>query len=700
MHIAIVHYHLSPGGVTSVIRDQSQLLREAGIPHVILCGRTSPSDLPVRTIQSLDYLRSSRLAASDLLAEMRSQSTEALGTQPDIWHFHNHSLGKNILFPEIVALLADGGEKIVLHIHDLVEDGRPGNHPLIASQPKLYPFSPDILYAFINPRDRDQFIRAGLPPENAIHLPNRIPPSDPLPTPEGPPLILYPSRSIRRKNIGELLLLAALSPEGTRFAITRAPENPEALAIHNAWQDFALKHRLPVEFSVVDRIPPHPGSDASFPSWQRAATHFITTSVAEGSGLVFLEFAASAKPLIGRNLPTNPFPGGSSLYQKISIPSTWFDPDLLRLHLTASLTETHQLYGLPLDPSGIGLAWHSIHDDGHLDFANLPEPLQKQAILKILSDPSALPFINGIPARQWIADILGNPATSLTEIRQPAPSLISIYSDLVNTPNSKPLHLPPSNILRSYLTPENFHFLLTAPPRIRTVIFDIYGTLLIAPPGAVRHDPAFDPTLIGILESFGHTSPPSPTLSLHEAVLRHHSISPHPHPEIDLRILWQKILGTTGDLTSLVQAIEDAWHPSLPMPAASDIILHLSRLGLHLGLLSNAQSNTLPTLTEKLGLLPTAFDPQLTILSYRHLIAKPSPALFSLLASRLASRGIAPHETLFVGNDPLQDILPAARTGFRTALFTGHPDSLRPGDCEPDLILNSLSDLQQLIHNL
>jgi putative hydrolase of the HAD superfamily len=116
------------------------------------------------------------------------------------------------------------------------------------------------------------------------------------------------------------------------------------------------------------------------------------------------------------------------------------------------------------------------------------------------------------------------------------------------------------------------------------------------------------------------------------------------------------------------------------MSGAAETLHALAATGIPLGLLSNAQCNTLPSLGE----LAPLFAPDLTILSYQHGIAKPSPGLFDLLAARLAKRGITPAETLYVGNDPLHDIEPAAARGFRTALFTGHPDSLRNGFCFPD----------------
>ena len=698
MRVAIVHYHLSPGGVTSVIRAASHSLEDAAIPHVILCGSCSPTeDLPACVITELGYRKSSERSAAAVLADMRSACMEALGGPPDVWHFHNHSLGKNILMPEIVALLAGTGERLVLQLHDLAEDGRPQNYPLIADQPHLYPLSPRVIYGFINRRDRDHFIQAGLPEENAAYLPNPVPATESSRSTKQQPLVLYPSRAIRRKNIGEILLLSILSPAGTRFAITRAPEDPSALAIHEEWRAFSEKHRLPVDFNVVDRMAPDLESDPSYESWIKAATHFVTTSVSEGFGMIFGEAIACGKPLIGRDLPTHPFSGQQDLYQRISIPSGWVDPEMLRIHLTAAQTEAHRLYRKTLPGNVIGQTLEALYEDDHLDFGNLPEAIQKQLLLRLLEDPSSEFFIGGESARTWLARVLAHrePHSSSVKALPPHPeTILRLYEYLMARPLAPAAWLPPDRILGSYLAPENFHFLLTSPPRIRAVIFDIYGTLVIAPPGAVKPDPTFDPSLNSILESFGHPAVgDSPTSTLHQTVTRHHAGSAGGHPEVDLREIWREILGTHVDTTPLVQAIEDAWHPCQPMPGAPEILRLLAARGILLGILSNAQVNTLPTLDKTVGPVSPLFHPELSILSYQHRMAKPSPDLFRLLAGRLAAIGIAPSETLFVGNDPLQDILPAAAVGFRTALFTGHPGSLRPGDCSPDLTLQSLSEI-------
>ncbi len=716
MKIAIVHYHLRPGGVTSVISTTSDALTSAGIRHVILTGGDGPVRESHRIIPALGYLTDpGNESARSLLDSLCHGACEALGGPPDVWHFHNHSLGKNAFIPHVVSNLAEMGEAILLHIHDLAEQGRPENHHLIADIAELYPFSPRVHLAFLNSRDLGLFTAAGLPPAQAHLLANPIP-RFPVPTPvpvTPAPLLLAPVRGIRRKNIGELALIAALAPAGARVAVTRAPENPAALPIHDQWSAFAARHHLPIGFDVVDRYSPCPGATSDFHSWITHATHFVSTSVSEGFGLTYLESVARGKPLLGRRLPHLTHDHGfraGQLYDAILVPIEWVDLNVLREQLTLAMERGLRLYRRPIHTASVAVVLEKMATDGLIDFGNLPEPLQ-QGVIERLADPTerAIPLVlidhSTHPLVEWLADVLDHRSPSIT-LDQLAPwspetyqsKLSDIYHQLMVAPVSVVRHIPPGRILDLHLAPENFHFLLSSPPpptiakrRFRAVVFDIYGTLLIAPAGGVKPDPFIDPVLREIIRENGHSPPVSPSGDLHAAVLRHHAAANVEFPEIDLRMLWREILELDDDqeVTALVLAIEDAWHPAKPMPGAVECIQQLARTGVSLGLLSNAQCNTLPTL----GPVADFFAPELTLLSYQHGIAKPSPELYQTMADRLAGRGITPRETLFVGNDPLHDILPAAEAGFRTALFTGHPDSLRPGHCRPDIKFGKWTEL-------
>lgn len=121
-----------------------------------------------------------------------------------------------------------------------------------------------------------------------------------------------------------------------------------------------------------------------------------------------------------------------------------------------------------------------------------------------------------------------------------------------------------------------------------------------------------------------------------------------------------------------------------------------------MGIVSNAQFYTVEQFAVHLGGPPESwgFEPDLQFYSYRHGRAKPGADLYRMAADALARRAIEPSQVVYVGNDMLNDVLPAAQTGFRTALFAGDARSLRlrRGDprvdgLAPDLIVTSLTDL-------
>lgn len=485
MSVAIVHYHLSHGGVTRVLENTSQMLTEAGVPHVILVGSPPERDcqLPYAVVEGLNYLPESNGGTPlQLVHAMRAAVQEKLGLEPVTWHFHNHALGVNCLLAEAIGILAEAGERMVLQLHDLAEDGRPRNYPMVAACDTLYPIAPQIRYAFLNSRDRSIFHNAGLPPEQSFLLPNSITPPAHATLPSDPPnapLVLYPVRGIRRKNLGELFLLATLAPAGTRFAVTLEPVHPRWKSIHDDWIAFARDTKLGVEFNVAGQHKPTPNSDTSFAAWVGASTHWITTSVAEGFGLGFLESVAMGKPLIGRNLPTvtcdylaaGIAPG--RLYERILVPESWVGLETLRQRLVRCASESLEHYDAQLSSSHIDQIFDALRFHGHLDFGNLPEDLQRQVIHRLLAGDGreeVLVEIDGQsqPAKTWLADVLSQdqPTATPDQLEPYSPTsslhrLKSLYADLAAATPAKPAYLPKHKVLNQYLQPDAFHFLLT-----------------------------------------------------------------------------------------------------------------------------------------------------------------------------------------------------------------------------------------------
>lgn len=721
MKIAIVHYHLGQGGVARVIRATSALWTMAGggISHVILTGDLpeQPGGLPLRVVDGLGYRDSgSEEEALGLVARLRAAAASHLGGPPDIWHFHNHSLGKNPVLTRAVALLAAAQERLVLHVHDLAEDGRPLLYQKIRFLSDRFPVGPRIRYVFLNCRDLTTFVRAGLPVSDGLVLANPVHACE-SPSPTGQPsapILFAPVRGIRRKNLGELVLLSVLSPVHARVAVSRPPADPAARRIHDRWKHFAREFAPRIAFEATDRIPPVEGAGTDFESWVSHCTHLAGTSVSEGFGLPFLEAAAWRKPFVGRRLGyLGHEVSHASLYDRLLVPGEWIGQPLLADHVKTTLERNHRAWGRPLARALVDATLDHLWGDGWLDFGNLPEQLQ-QAVIERCADATerGVPMVDFVAGREnastWLANALELPGPpqdrGTAEIARPAACvepLLGIYQALAAAPPAEVRFLDPERILEPHLGPQAFHFLLSVPKpegrraqRFRAIIFDVYGTLLEAPPGAVRPDARADQVIRGIVRYFGFHPPVSPTTALHEAVQRHHAASPNPHPEVDLRELWREILGLPAgqDLTPLVIATEDARLPVRLMPGADEAIRRLAAAGVPLGLLSNAQCNTL----RALGDIGDLLNPGLTVLSYQHGMAKPSPELFQILTKRLAAQGIPACDCLYVGNDPLQDMVPASAAGFQTALYTGHPSSLRPGECQPCFTLGHWRDLWDL----
>jgi putative hydrolase of the HAD superfamily len=125
------------------------------------------------------------------------------------------------------------------------------------------------------------------------------------------------------------------------------------------------------------------------------------------------------------------------------------------------------------------------------------------------------------------------------------------------------------------------------------------------------------------------------------------------------------------------------------------------------GIVSNAQFYT-PLLFSAFfdqTLEEIGFDTDCCIWSYRELKAKPSSDLFPKAEKYLKrNHGIKLSETLYVGNDMLNDIYTASQSGCKTALFAGDRRSLRLRkedercmDLKPDAVITALNQLADLL---
>lgn len=403
--IAIVHYHLRPGGVATVIQEATRALRARGCRVAVLSGTPASVDVPGlddhQGVEGLDYLDDSGALPPELLVErLETAATRSLGGRPDIWHFHNHSLGKNCALSRAVHFLATRGQSMLLQIHDFPEDGRPSNYrkllryvgegnPAVLGE-RLYPQAGHIHYAVLNGRDGDFLRRAGANANRVHLLPNAVsmpPVAEPIPG-MGGQLFLYPTRAIRRKNLGEFLLWSVLGGKGDRFATTLAPTSAGDRASYERWVRVACSLGLPVEFEVGLR------SKVPFQTLLSSAHVVATTSVAEGFGLAFLEPWLAGRPLVGRDLPelTDMFKkqgmdfGG--LYRRLLVPLAWVGADSLREKIAAGMKSMLADYGREPVTGATTRAFESAVDGDRVDFGRLDEEMQELVLRRLMQEPA------------------------------------------------------------------------------------------------------------------------------------------------------------------------------------------------------------------------------------------------------------------------------------------------------------------------
>jgi glycosyltransferase involved in cell wall biosynthesis len=325
MHIAIIHYHLHPGGVTRVIESQVRALVNFADPDAVTVytGDIRGQDdfygmsIEVHKKGVFQYLPENTTAEKmqAVFQEIMRCLQKIAGTN-DILHVHNLNLGKNPLLTLAIYRMAGAGIRIVNHCHDFAED-RPKNFAFLQSVIQdlfhenlpevLYPPFENVQYIVLTSKDYERLALYGVGEERISLVPNpvslhrkgsgRMPKEtvrERLGIDRSLPVCIYPVRAIHRKNIGEFILLSVLFRNKASWLITQAPRNPVEKPEYEQWKKFCLDHSVPVIFeagTVIDIQDLMPASD-----------YCVTTSMMEGFGLAYLEPWLEGIPVIGRNI--------------------------------------------------------------------------------------------------------------------------------------------------------------------------------------------------------------------------------------------------------------------------------------------------------------------------------------------------------------------------------------------------------------
>ena len=376
-----MHYHLKTGGVTTCLKHQAAALKN-DCSMLVLTGEKPEGTFPVDTVHIPELAYSNIYRKPIYSRHIADAVINAIQTHfngpADILHVHNPILAKNKSFLKILVDLQKKGVNLFLQIHDFAEDGRP-----LSYFAEEYP--EDCHYSVVNSRDYHILLKAGLKKEglhqlfNTITLPGEQPAFD-----NSRSNVVYPIRGIRRKNIGEAILLSLFFENDENLVITLPPNSPADLKSYKDWKTFVAGHHLRVEFDT--------GLKRPFDNIVRSARYLLTTSITEGFGFSFLEPWLFGKLVWGRKLADicRDFEANGvrldHMYSALKVPMKWVGSEDFFKQWRGTIENTCKLFNIQMDEDRIQGAYNFITTDGKIDFGLLNEDYQRRVLVTLLSD--------------------------------------------------------------------------------------------------------------------------------------------------------------------------------------------------------------------------------------------------------------------------------------------------------------------------
>jgi hypothetical protein len=258
--------------------------------------------------------------------------------------------------------------------------------------------------------------------------------------------------------------------------LTLAPLNPDDQPVYQTWKEAASSLRLPCRFEVGAL------GALTFMENLAAADAILTTSLAEGFGMVMLESWLAGRPLLGRDLPeiTPDFVRRGLrldwLRPRLLVPMEWIGRDRFHRAVAEAYRQTLQSYDMT--PSrDINGALDAKTEDSLVDFGDLDEPWQRQVLKRVLDDPGSRQSVfdhnPGLEAalavgREGAAAAIEHNARVIHEHFSLVPSgerLLKVYGAIADTPPSGAMHPleKPRHILDAFLAVDRFRLLRSSP---------------------------------------------------------------------------------------------------------------------------------------------------------------------------------------------------------------------------------------------
>jgi len=479
LRVAVLHYHLRGGGVTNVIKHMYSSLPEDDVRFGVLTGEKPPIDfeMPHATIAGLSYGKDTpNIRVEDAKLSILEKAKQLLGGAVDILHVHNYSLGKNAVYSEAILQLAEEGFPIVMHLHDFCEDYRPTNFQLLKQYRRLsgkslteelYPIAENVHYALLNARDHDYLKAVGVAENNLHLLPNPVIIPDLEITKSSAQnfdYLLYPVRAIPRKNLAEVLYWSAHPDESLRFGVTLAPKNEQYLAAYQEVLKFSVDQGLPIDFEAGKTW------GKSFSEVISGASAIMSTSIAEGFGLAYLESWLSGKSLVGRKLPSimKDFEQNGisfdGMYEAINIPLELLDEAHLQTEIKSYASKAYEAYALEGAETKVERLYHEIITNNRIDFGKLNLRLQLQLLKQLQNDTALHKELSAKPLIQQISSdttIEKNQSIIKTAYSAKAFSkrLMHIYQQCMGPRSSSIEYINAEKLIPYFLNAEGFSLL-------------------------------------------------------------------------------------------------------------------------------------------------------------------------------------------------------------------------------------------------
>lgn len=198
------------------------------------------------------------------------------------------------------------------------------------------------------------------------------------------------------------------------------------------------------------------------------------------------------------------------------------------------------------------------------------------------------------------------------------------------------------------------------------------------------------------------------TMQLADRFVSEHHQADHDdgHPEIDLAPIVRQWLDeqagqspASNTVDTVCGAFWQAWVGCLDeIPGSRHTLIELQQRGYRLGIVSNCATPKPFCLAEldRLG-----FRNALSVFTFSSQIGRRKPHGDVYAHAMKQIDGVSPHEILFVGDSPINDVVAPAALGMKTALLPDHAGHWPPHHYDrahPDLGLNTVADLLDTLH--